>query len=405
MSLLKPRREISENISEAFYQTTSALDTIWTQAASVQPRAEYVWLPREGLCVFDSPTDARALVCLAQTDVSDLGVILCVATLAAVTVPVLRELHAVLKDRSEELQSNNNDDVRISAYNHREVKLVMLRIYGWRPQAVAHVKKKLGEMLTGTVVLDDSGSALWHGLFATNEGLSSLKAVSQSNKVFVYKDLRKQQLQLYGLGSLFEDTRRAIIQLLSSLSSMYLISLGGELFGSAVSGGFCRLVRQFGRKSATLDILQKPPAIVFRANSLILESPLEVECQQVNTSEECPCCFSTADNPIRLECGHTYCRCCFEGLCEEVKHNKVPILCFEDCSKCGQIDSLTELKGVLKHDKFEAILEASFDSYIRSHPEMMQYCPTPDCPTIYKVSEAADMFTCVNCLTSICSHC
>ncbi|KIX96056.1 uncharacterized protein Z520_08311 [Fonsecaea multimorphosa CBS 102226] len=363
---------------------------------------------------FDSPSDARAVVALAQTHVSGLGSKLFVEMVAAVTVPVLRELHCVLKDRFEELQSNNKDDVRISAYDHREVKLVMMRIYGPRPQSVAHVKTKLGELLTGTVVLDDSGSALWHDFFTKEEGLSSLKSVCQAGKVFVYRDLRKQQLQLYGLETLFEDTRRAIIHFLSSHSSIHLLALDGELFATALSGGFRRLVRKFGKKSAKLDILQNPPVIVIQgslrdwelAKSIILERPPpEADSQLANDSQECPCCFSTADDPVKLDCGHTYCCGCFEGLCEEVKHNRVPIMCFGDCNNCGHIVSLKELKKILDFHKFEAILETSFESYIRSQPDKMQYCPTPDCPTIYKVSDEAGAFTCVNCLTSICVKC
>ncbi|OQV04737.1 hypothetical protein CLAIMM_09578 [Cladophialophora immunda] len=320
---------------------------------------------------FDSPSVARAVVALAQANFPDLGSKLFVELVAAVSIPVLRELHSILKDKLEELQAHNKYDVRISVYDHREVKLVMLRIYGPRPQAVAHVKTKLGEMLTGTVVLDDSGSALWHDFFSTDEGLSCLKSVSQNGKVFVHRDLRKQQLQLYGFETLFEDARRAIIQRLASHSSVHLIALEGELFATALSGGFRRLVRKFGKQNAKLDVLQKPPAIIFRgsprdcelARSLILERHHpEAKCPQANSSQECTCCFSSADDPVKLDCGHTYCRCCFDGLCEEVKHNRVPIVCFGDRSDCGQIVPLNELKKLLDHHRFEAVLEASFDA-------------------------------------------
>ncbi|OAG38960.1 hypothetical protein AYO21_06838 [Fonsecaea monophora] len=363
---------------------------------------------------FESPSDARDVVALAQTNVPDLGSRLFVETVAAVAVPVLRDLHSVLKDKLEELQSNNKGQVSISAHVHREVKLVMLRIYGPKPQDVARVKSKLGEMLTGTVVLDDRGSALWHDFFAKDEALSCFKSISQDGKIFIYRDLRKQQLQLYGLESLFEEARRTIILLLNCHSSIHLITLEGNLFKAALSGGFRRLVRKFGRNNAIMDIQRKPPAIIFQGSpretelvrSLLFDRTFkDAEVHQADDNEECPCCFSTVEDPVKIHCGHTYCRGCFEGLCEEVKHHKVPIVCFGNSSHCGQVVSLKELKEILRHDKFEAVLEASIGAHIRSQPDKMQYCPTPDCPTIYKVSDEASVFTCVNCLTSICAKC
>ncbi|KIW98968.1 uncharacterized protein Z519_00631 [Cladophialophora bantiana CBS 173.52] len=71
-------------------------------------------------------------------------------------------------------------------------------------------------------------------------------------------------------------------------------------------------------------------------------------------------------------------------------------MCFGHCSNCGQIDSVEDLMKVLNHPKFEAAFEATFNSYVQSQPDKMHYCPTPDCPTIYKASKEPGVFPGLN---------
>jgi hypothetical protein len=60
---------------------------------------------------------------------------------------------------------------------------------------------------------------------------------------------------------------------------------------------------------------------------------------------------------------------------------------------------------MLSFSDFEELLQASFDSYIRTHPKVFQYCPTPDCPQIYRLTEKATTFLCSTCLSPACTAC
>lgn len=86
---------------------------------------------------------------------------------------------------------------------------------------------------------------------------------------------------------------------------------------------------------------------------------------------------------------------------------------------CSQVFSLQELRALLDFADFESLLEASFKTYVRTNSTVYQYCPTPDCPSIYclpaktsaenlndtQESASSTSFLCIACLTTICAHC
>ncbi|EXJ65062.1 hypothetical protein A1O7_01402 [Cladophialophora yegresii CBS 114405] len=363
---------------------------------------------------FERASDVRAVLAYNGLEFPEIGSKLYVDQVAAVRVPVAEELYAIIEGKVSRLQANNKDGVRISTHHRPLSKMVDLRIYGSKLEAVARVKAQLAQILVGTVVLNDCGTALWHEFFASDAGVTALQAISKPGEVFLYRDMRKLQLGFFGTPSLLEKVRRAVIHILTSHMSCYLLSLEGELFGEALSGGLRRVIRRFGKKNAWLDILCTPPAMLFRgspqhfevAKLLITDPSVVVPAdEETGTGNECPYCFLTIADPVELHCGHSYCQGCFEALCRDIGASENAITCFANLNGCGQMVSLEEIRKALDNSTFEAVLESSFEQYIRSKPDHIQYCPTPDCPSIYTVSEAPGVFTCDNCLISICSKC
>lgn len=359
---------------------------------------------------FEHASDARSMLDHHGKRCPELGSKLFVELIVAGKIPVIRDLYSVLKDKILRLQSDKEGGVRISARERPNSRIVDLRIHGKQQQAVCKVKRQLGRLLVGAVVLNDRGTTLWHHFFATTEGLSLLNSISKPPNLFVYRDICKQQLLLYGTTTLFKEARRAILGVLSSHTSALHLLLEGEAFTRALSGGYRQIVRKFGRKNATLDVVSRPPRIQFRGTpeefetvkSLICDATASVEPED---GKECPYCFMDISMPIELGCGHAYCRDCFEALCRDVSGTGQPITCFADDGSCEHLVSIHELKRILNDNELEAVLEKSFEQYIRSRPNEFQHCPSPDCPTIYEVSKVPNVFTCNNCFVSICSKC
>jgi hypothetical protein len=84
-----------------------------------------------------------------------------------------------------------------------------------------------------------------------------------------------------------------------------------------------------------------------------------------------------------------------------IESKTFPLHCFaEECEHKISIDSI---KVNSKVGIFDRIIDSTFKSYINSNGDSFQFCPTPDCPQVYKVN-SGDL-ECDVCLSSICSSC
>lgn len=357
---------------------------------------------------FDRVSDARSVLAYNGADFRELGSKFFADQLAAVKIPISRDIYAVMKERLDQLQAKNKEGVRISTHYQPQHKIVNLRVYGLNAPAVTGLKVQIGHLLSGAVLQNDIGKRLWHSFFGTDDGASAIQSLSEAGKVFLYGDARKQQVVFFGLKNDYEKIRRAVVDILISHRASCEIPLDYDLLGKALSGGFRRIVRTFGKKNAKLNIQCQPPVVLFKGSPEQFDAAralLDATPPNLGPSEECPCCLTEIENPAELRCGHVYCRDCFETLCRDFSSSGDPITCFADDSTCGDVVSLDELGKLLSGDTLESVLENSFEQHIRSKADEIQYCPTPDCPSIYQVSKTPAVFTCSNCLISICSKC
>jgi hypothetical protein len=96
------------------------------------------------------------------------------------------------------------------------VKLIAVRIYGEDAKSVAKAKAP-EKILAGSVVIDNN-TALWNDFFAMPKGLIYLKELFRKHNTFIYRDIRKSRLTLYGSIEGQGKTRKALIQKVIELS-------------------------------------------------------------------------------------------------------------------------------------------------------------------------------------------
>jgi len=365
---------------------------------------------------FDSLADMHAVNALSGQFFPDLGSKIVVTRIVAVKIPVLNELYQVTAHDIQALQQTDQDSVRIAVMPFQQYKPVIIRIYGEDPRSVAKKKASLEELLAGEVLLGESQSVLWDDYFMSPEGFTFLRNLSQAGRLFVYRDTKKRQITLHGCPDLFEATRHSILAKVIEQSHLsHCIELDKALLGNALHGAFRRLVMLFGKHKARLDISKKPPVIVIQGSRqeyqhalAILEDnavPAVDNASSDGPTQECPACMIEAENPLELSCGHFYCQDCFERQCEVADGAQIPLRCFGHSGECGKIISLQDLQHALPHETFESLLLRSLDSYVRTHSQELRYCPTPDCPSVYRPSTDGHPITCSSCLTSICTSC
>ena len=334
---------------------------------------------------------------------------------ASVKFLVLGPLYDIVKADIQKAQSEF-ESVRINAYPpDREGKPVVIRLIGQDLQSVSKAKAVFERFTKGETILDDSGRPCWDDWFASDAGFIYIKALCQPARTFVYRDARKRQISVHGSSVAFERTRQAVLIKVEELSDMiHIVPLTGTLLSQAFHGAFRRMLDTLGRDIVKLDVTTQPPSIVVRGNASVLArahelllSPVDegVSTNRSPSDSECPVCMSEPENALSLECGHSYCKDCFQGQCKAADSSSIPLKCFGDQGKCGQPITLLDLGGNLPSESFEALLSISFDGHLQKHPDEYQYCPSPDCPMIYTVTTDGTTKSCPACMTTICTTC
>jgi hypothetical protein len=142
------------------------------------------------------------------------------------------------------------------------------------------------------------------------------------------------------------------------------------------------------------------------AQKLLLDATSTTsEYAHVDVASDCSVCWTEATEPLNTSCEHVYCRECFPNQASSAGDGAIPVRCFGNEGKCDHVFSINELKAMLPFATFEELLQASFEMYIRTHPEDFQYCPTPDCTPVYRIRGNGEIFLCSTCLTAVCTTC
>jgi hypothetical protein len=301
--------------------------------------------------------------------------------------------------------------VRLKSYVSEDLRrpFTTLRLYGDDLKDVAQSKIKLERVLKGAVVTKDK-EPLWDAYFLTPLSLLLLNEVCESQGLYIYRDAPKSQLIMYG-GT--EESRNAAQEALcTQIQSIHMtfniITLDPELLKKALQGGWRRIKNAFG-EAALLNVCTTPKTIAIQGTLqdqlkawALLNQDSDDTTEVIPAHGACPVCWEEAEEQIETPCGHTYCKACFQ---HQSSSGEIPVICQGDEGKCLHIFAIEELKNMLPFPAFEDLLNTSFQSHIRTHPTEFQYCPTPDCPQIYRLSPDGRIFLCSACLTSVCTTC
>jgi hypothetical protein len=121
-------------------------------------------------------------------------------------------------------------------------------------------------------------------------------------------------------------------------------------------------------------------------------------------------CFvevSASSLPIKcLADGHSWCRTCFHNYLAAASGQKFfPLTYLGNEGECTERISLYAAKDVLSAADFDATVSAAFDTYVQTHPDELHYCPTPDCPQVFRPALDGIFLQCPSCLVRICPTC
>ncbi|PCH44957.1 hypothetical protein WOLCODRAFT_139348 [Wolfiporia cocos MD-104 SS10] len=261
-----------------------------------------------------------------------------------------------------------------------------------------------------------NGEIVWDDLFSRRAGILYLEELEKHHaNVLIQRDLRTRMIRLFGPPYQRAMVRKAILARVAGLRAQktHRISLDGRLIGLFMSSDLADLQQQLGPENVFLDLWEREIRVRGDANALRIAKLAVSQAGQRHAAErhrhaevECPVCFDEVTAPIALTCGHTWCKACLSNFLLASIDNKVfPLTCLGNEATCSQAIPLHVAQEVLSTNDFNSVTRASFLAYVHSRPQEFRYCPTPDCPQIYRKGAKGTILQCPSCLVRICAYC
>ncbi|KAF6748288.1 hypothetical protein DFP72DRAFT_820643 [Ephemerocybe angulata] len=291
---------------------------------------------------------------------------------------------------------------------------VSVRLEAEDIQGLSKLKAELDVILSGELVRE-KGKVVWDRFLGYIEGQEFIGELQQQHPlVTVRVDKYRKLIRLFGTSTERKAVRMKIVEKVEALRGcqVHTIALDSRMVGYLLNEGMVSLSRELGEDSIRLDLWNR--VLTVRGNDHARNAALEAIIRlrrsfrvvSVPVPLQCPVCLDTAASPVTLCCGHSWCRTCLiRYMMTSANQSHFPLTCLGDDAKCKERIPLSLAKFHLSPPEFEAIIEASFSSFVHSRPREFSHCPTPDCPQIYRPLSVGATLQCPSCLVRICASC
>ncbi|GKY91871.1 hypothetical protein MPSEU_000158700 [Mayamaea pseudoterrestris] len=280
------------------------------------------------------------------------------------------------------------------------------------------VKLRLGRLIEGEVVRDpkSGNAALWNRYTSSATFQKAIPACLSSMHAAVWCDRRRQQIRVFGND---RDRMATIKNVLShctdALTPTQAVPIAEHEFQHLVLQGRSALdmiiaetkVRQVSIDVKNRALLVEGGDMETRRIKAFVAKLVRGECVsddgKIDSDALCPVCFCTPDSPVRVDCGHFYCRECFDAWVGSGSIRDFPLTCLaDDCDK-GLL--LRDLQSSLDEATLNNLLRLALDCHVRANSGKLQFCITPTCPGVYVVAKDMLVSKCSTCSIEICLQC
>lgn len=294
-------------------------------------------------------------------------------------------------------------------------------------RTVAEVRRPFEELLRGKTIDHDSLAPSVLQLLFSRDGFSLKNSLQQETGTYILFDRHTLNLRVFGSPNKVALAQEKVIQSLLSLHEGKQLEI--HLRGRDVPPDLMKqVIKNFGPDLRGLK--EKVPgldlSLNIRRQVVILHGNKELKpkveemifeiarsshhlVERFDSGPSCPICLCEVEDGYRLEgCGHLFCRLCLvEQLDSAIKNQGTfPVCCTH--SDCGDPILLTDLRSLLLGDKLDDIFRASLGAFVATSGGTYRFCPSPDCPSIYRVADpgsAGEPYVCGACYSETCTRC
>ena len=291
-----------------------------------------------------------------------------------------------------------------------------LKLCGEDLKLLGRLKAEVEKILNGETVLKDRKTA-WDDFFGRSAGIAFLQELERAHSgVSIESDSTRRKIRMFGVAEKRSIVQEKILEKIEQLrlQKSCFIPLEGPLLATFLNGELASLREKLGSEHIILDFAGHALRLrgdekVFNAAKDAVElvrKKYKIRRNRQAIAVECPVCFDEVSSPIKLICGHSWCRTCFQHyLIAAIDQKFFPLTCLGNEGKCTERISLYAAKEVLSAADFDATVSAAFDTYVQTHPEELHYCPTPDCPQVFRSAPEGIFLQCPTCLVRLCPTC
>ncbi|KAI0039864.1 hypothetical protein FA95DRAFT_1566881 [Auriscalpium vulgare] len=302
---------------------------------------------------------------------------------------------------------------RLVVHDRKPGAEVEVKLVAEDTKTLSQMKAEFSQILRGEVVMERPGVHAWDGFFGHSVGAQFLSKVQVWHPgVLVRSDRDRKTIRVLGPAQKRAPAVSEILGRLQELRSRRVrtIPLAGRLIGLFVNTDLLALQRKHGTDTVWLSLSRRELCV--RGDEELYEQVQELvhrvrdRHSAERSQDHCPVCFEEPTTPTTLYCGHTYCKACFSGyLLSAVDNRSFPLKCLGDGVTCAECIPMLIARNVLAPAAFQSVAQAAFQVYVDARPEEFHFCPTTDCPQVYRAGPRDTALACPSCLTRLCPHC
>lgn len=302
-----------------------------------------------------------------------------------------------------------------------------VRISAKATRTVAELRRPLEELMKGhTINHADLTPIILQHLFSRH-GINLMKSLQRETRTYILFDRRTFNVRVFGSADDVALAQQKLIQSLLTyheskqleihlrgrvlppdLMKEVVKKFGPDLYGlkAKVPGAELTLSTRDHVISVhgSRELKQKVEEIIFEIAKICHGST-----ERLGNEAACPICLCEVEDGYQLEgCSHLFCRMCLVEQCESAIKNldSFPICCA--CEGCSAPMLLTDLRSLLSSEKLDELFRASLGSFVASSVGTYRFCPSPDCPSVYRVADpgaVGEPFVCGACYAETCTRC
>ncbi|CAI9109555.1 OLC1v1009395C2 [Oldenlandia corymbosa var. corymbosa] len=289
---------------------------------------------------------------------------------------------------------------------------------------VAELRRPIEVLMRGSIVDHEAITPSVLQQLFSRDGVVLMKAIQRETGSYILFDKQALSVRVFGAEDKIQVAKQRLIRSLLTLHESKQLQV--HLRGSGLPPDMMkRIVQKFGPELHGLKAMfpgvdfsldTKHHCISLRGakdvrpkiQAVIHEIAQDSDSSTDKSYEEdsCAICFCEVEDGYKLEqCRHEFCRSCLVEQCESAikSQGSFPIRCAK--MGCGACFLLTDLRSLMVGEKFEELFRASLAAFVAASGGTFRFCPSPDCPSVYQVSDSDAPFLCGACYVETCRRC